>query len=137
MDPNRLSNPYQPPAITNSQRVSRHDGLFFLLSGVLVSIASTLLVAYLMIVVVPEIKSSFHARNEKLDPVFSGTVRIADFFCKYWFAWLFLVLALIVTNEFLSKRNRKCRVRTTCGVVLFLFAISAAFWMLWLTLVRY
>ena len=135
---NRQENPFRPPnGQVESIKGNSSSGCLPLATGVLAVFAATSLMVYLMIGVVPDLKDTLSDRNERFDAALWMTVRSADFFCKYWFGFLILFLAIILRNEFYSEPVLKRNFRKAIGILFLLSSILISAWMLWVTVLRY
>ena len=136
MESNRIDNPFHPPQqqqIANDR--SQPNGLLALVVGTAISFGSIILILYLMIAVIPELKDQFDDRNLQLGPWLNSTIHVVDFFFKYWFVFFIIYLALVCCNEFLTPIESKSQFRRRLGISVGLAAILSAAWLFWMTLI--
>lgn len=129
------NNPYQTPACGQvEKRSSRKTGFSFLVGGSVAMICSIILIFYLMIEVVPEIKDYYDARNLNMEPNLIKSVQIVDFFVRYWLAWPIIFIALILRNEIYAPIKYRWRFRKRFGILIGCVALLSAVWMLWIAI---
>lgn len=120
----QASNPYAPPAseLASSDR-ERPTGIGWLVVGGILMCTCYLIVAYLMIKIVPEIRAYQEQRSISPQPSFRWMIQIADFLIlRWWYMWPFVFAAAIAIVN-LSPASRRAIWRRRIGITISTLAI--------------
>ena len=125
-------NPYGPPASSWSTEPKEQSGLGWLLTGMAVFLACSLVSGYFLLAEIPCVMAEFDQRNAQL-PKDLLAVNRADPL-KYWFIFVLAVLLMLLLTEWRFTSGTKRRVRRWIGGGVGITSMAFTFWLTWATL---
>ena len=120
-------NPYRPSAFAGNK--SPDTGLNVLIGGSLVALICLLVVCYLMIGVIPDLKDQLTERALGLPVDLETAIDIADVFVRYWLVLLVAIASALVLMGCMPEKKRRL-VSRTFGGLLAVFSLGYTAWLL-------
>jgi len=114
------NNPYRPSAVAGDARYREHpdSGITWLVSGLSLAIVSSFVMTFLMIKVVPEIRSERFENNVAPSIALKYAIAVFDSLVYTWYAWPLLIAAAVMGIEFFLSPGNRRRARKQFGILI-------------------
>ena len=110
------TNPYQSP-IASSQIEDRNSGSWYLIGGVASFLVCLIVVGFVMVLVIPEMKDAFEDMNRPIPGFVEILIKVADHFVKFWIVYLIFGTCVLIWIERSGERRKQLRI--SAGIAVF------------------